>query len=263
VDQVVEQVVGQVVDQKIEWNDFSGLGLGGWNIGWTAFLDYFARIGIDFREHSEIWQKWISFLDLGVWDCILLQGVAILCRAPLEVKRDERNELHNTSGPAVRWADGYGSFFVHGVRFNDPAPILDHASITAERVFSETNVEVRRTLIDLMGRDRFVAEAEFKIRHHDHETPLTTCQLCFGLDPVRLSCAACGTLGLARKKLPRRLLSRKLEGDEPMVLLEVTCPSTGKQTLLRVPPDTRTCHAAAAWVAGFDDPAQYRPLVEA
>ncbi len=40
------------------------------------------------------------------------------------------------------------------------------------------------------------------------------------------------------------------------------CPSTARQYLLRVPPATHTCHQAAAWMAGFDDPADYRPRVE-
>jgi hypothetical protein len=31
---------------------------------------------------------------------------------------------------------------------------------------------------------------------------------------------------------------------------------------LRVPPTMRSCRQAAAWMAGFDDPDDYRPLVE-
>ena len=40
------------------------------------------------------------------------------------------------------------------------------------------------------------------------------------------------------------------------------CPSTGRQYLLGVPTTVRSCHAAAAWLAGFDDPAEYQPLKE-
>ena len=38
--------------------------------------------------------------------------------------------------------------------------------------------------------------------------------------------------------------------------------STGRQYALRVPPAMRTCRQAAAWTAGFTDPADYNPLVE-
>jgi hypothetical protein len=30
----------------------------------------------------------------------------------------------------------------------------------------------------------------------------------------------------------------------------------------KVQPRTRTCRQAAAWMAGFDDPEKYRPVVE-
>ncbi|MEO0565081.1 MAG: hypothetical protein AAF125_23440, partial [Chloroflexota bacterium] len=51
--------------------------------------------------------------------------------------------------------------------------------------------------------------------------------------------------------------------EEPIVCLNVRCPSTGHQYMLRVPPHIRECHTAAAWLAGFDDPSRYKPLVEA
>jgi hypothetical protein len=46
------------------------------------------------------------------------------------------------------------------------------------------------------------------------------------------------------------------------VCVSVLCPSTGRQYIIRVPPEMTSCHQAVAWVAGFDDPALYRPLAE-
>ncbi|ULH16181.1 hypothetical protein MF271_06080 [Deinococcus sp. KNUC1210] len=53
-----------------------------------------------------------------------------------------------------------------------------------------------------------------------------------------------------------------MENDESLVALNMQCPSTGRSYFIRVPPSTTTCHQAAAWIAGFDDPAQYRPVME-
>jgi hypothetical protein len=50
--------------------------------------------------------------------------------------------------------------------------------------------------------------------------------------------------------------------DEPLMCLAVKCPSTGRDYFLRVPPTMRTCHQAAVWIAGYDDPSDYKPLVE-
>lgn len=59
----------------------------------------------------------------------------------------------------------------------------------------------------------------------------------------------------------RRLLQWRLWFDEPVVAVEVVCPSTGEDYLLRVPPETRTCREAVAWT--FSLPSyQYAPLLE-
>jgi hypothetical protein len=60
----------------------------------------------------------------------------------------------------------------------------------------------------------------------------------------------------------RRLLRVPLEHDEPLVCLAVLDPSTGRQYLIRVPPGMKTCHQAAAWIAGFDNPDDYQPIAE-
>ena len=106
-------------------------------------------------------------------------------------------------------------------------------TITAEEVLGEENAELRRVLLERMGYERFLARARAKVRDTDRD--------------------AGGE---------RRLLMVPLPGDEPLVCLAVLCPSTGRQYLLRVPPSMRTCHQAAAWIAGFDNPELYRPIKE-
>ena len=50
--------------------------------------------------------------------------------------------------------------------------------------------------------------------------------------------------------------------DEDLVVLSVSCHSTGRKYVIRVPPRTQTCHQAAAWIAGFDNPDDYKPTLE-
>jgi hypothetical protein len=47
-----------------------------------------------------------------------------------------------------------------------------------------------------------------------------------------------------------------------VVCLLVHCPSTGRPYMLRVPPTVRTCREGAAWLAGFEDPDAYNPIIE-
>jgi hypothetical protein len=123
--------------------------------------------------------------------------------------------------------------------------INDPQSITADVVLNEQNVEVRRCLLELMGIQRFMREANSTIIHQDVEVSGNVRQL-------------------LRVELPvlRAGWDNSPVQEEPIVMLSVTCPSTAHHYMLRVPPTMQTCHQAAAWIAGFDDPEQYQPLLE-
>ena len=106
-------------------------------------------------------------------------------------------------------------------------------TITAAEVLAERNVELRRVLLERLGYDRFLQEAKAQTIDRDTDS---------GGE--------------------RRLLKVSLPGDEDLVCIVVVCPSTAKQYILRVPPKTRTCKQAAAWIAGFDNANDYSPLKE-
>ncbi|MBA3824948.1 MAG: hypothetical protein H0X24_13765 [Ktedonobacterales bacterium] len=128
------------------------------------------------------------------------------------------------TGTAVRW---------HGVEV--PGRVAFHpTTITAAQVLNEQNAEVRRVMLERMGLERFIAEAQPTVRDTDRDHGGS-----------------------------RRLLQVAITDDEPLVTLQVRDPSTGKLYLLRVPPTMQTCHQAAAWIAGFDNPDDYHPVIEA
>jgi hypothetical protein len=106
-------------------------------------------------------------------------------------------------------------------------------TLTAEETLKEPNAEVRRVMIERMGFERFLRDADATVIHTDSD---------------------------AGGK--RQLLRVALANDEPLVVVSVNCPSTGRHYLIRVPPTMQTCHQAVAWTAGFDNPDDYRPLAE-
>ena len=106
-------------------------------------------------------------------------------------------------------------------------------TLTSTEVLAEPNAEVRRVMIERMGFERFLKEANAIVLDRDRD--------------------AGG---------PRQLLRVELAGDEPLVCVSVLCPSTGRHYLIRVPPTMVTCHQAVAWTAGFDNAADYRPEAE-
>jgi hypothetical protein len=105
---------------------------------------------------------------------------------------------------------------------------LNHLEVLAER-----NAEVRRVMIERMGYDRFLEQTQAQVLDRDRD-----------------------------RGGERRLLRIEIPDDEPLVCVSVQCPSTGHQFVLRVPPQTTSCHQAIAWTAGYDDPRLYKPQIE-
>ena len=106
-------------------------------------------------------------------------------------------------------------------------------TITAQEVLGTNNAELRRVMLERMGYEAFMIGAE--AQELDRDT-----------DPGGERC----------------LLRVPLVGDEDIVCISVFCPSTGRQYIIRVPPQIRTCRRAAAWIAGFSDENEYRPIAE-
>jgi hypothetical protein len=107
-------------------------------------------------------------------------------------------------------------------------------TITAAEILADRNTERRRVLVERMGTEAFLAQAQGEVLDQDTDAG-----------------------GL------RRLVRVPLAEDEPLVCVAVFCPSTGHQYMLRVPPTTKTCRQGVAWLAGFDNPDDYHPVVEA
>jgi hypothetical protein len=126
-------------------------------------------------------------------------------------------------GARLRW---------RGVPINERVAFRPE-TITATEILAETNAELRRVLLERMGYEAFLSAAEAETMHRDR-------------DPGG----------------ERRLLRVRMQNDEDLVCVSVICPSTGRQYIIRVPPTMRSCRQAVAWIAGFDNPDDYRPLVE-
>jgi hypothetical protein len=127
------------------------------------------------------------------------------------------------NGVDIRW---------QGVRIEERI-LLRPETITVAEILGENNAERRRVLVDRFGISRFMKESNAAVLDEDTDTGGK-----------------------------RQLLRVELKDDEPLVTLSCLCPSTGRHYFLRVPPDVQTCHHAAAWIAGFDDPDQYHPTLE-
>lgn len=165
-------------------------------------------------------------VESGVWCAWLKADEVVALRAPTAVRLDQEGRLHSRGGAAIEWADGRRYWAVNGEALPED---FDPAEVNLTRLQSST-LRQRENLIDLMGYEWLLAQA-----------------------PCRLI-----DLDLEPTGYPRRLVEVPLP-PENVVVVVVTCPSTGKNSYLRVPPTMLSCHQAVAWTFGFDDPAEYQP----
>lgn len=144
-----------IVDQaKIEkGSTFDDLG-SGYDSGWTAFYDFFERIGIEFDKdwNFKIWKEFI--LNSGVFASALYENVAFVCIRPCLVKRNENGDLHCVDGPAIAWQDGYCEYALNGVWMEKEIVMTPAEEIDPEIILKEKNAEIKREIVRKIGVER-------------------------------------------------------------------------------------------------------------
>lgn len=170
------------------------------------------------------WLKQVAQLDLAGCAGISSLDDGLEVRSFIDVAATGLRALpRSLDGVELRW---------RGVRI-DRRIAFDPEGIAPPEILGESNAERRRVMLERVGYERFLSAMNPEILDED-------------FDPGG----------------PLKLLRIPLEGDEPLVCLMVQCPSTGRRYALRVPPTMGKCRQAAAWMAGFDDPDAYAPVVE-
>lgn len=134
----------------------SRLGLGH-TLYWAASAELYVQSGdLPPGEAETRWvQAVVAYCRAGVWDCVLLDGAAILVPRPV-VHVDENDDIHSPpdGGPAVTWGRE-GVYAHHGVVvpghwWREPEAISASDWVTM-------NTEVRRALAERMGWGRYLA----------------------------------------------------------------------------------------------------------
>ncbi len=139
-----------------------------------------------------------------------------------------RWRIHRTDGPAVCCKDRE-LYFWHGWQVSKDC-VVDPPSV--ERILSENNQTHREVLLQRMGVETFIREAELK--------PVDTFR-----DSVLLKVDTAVKRGVWRN-------SDWVEASLPLAFLKVICPSTQKTYFLRCNPDVETAkHALEATLPGY------------
>jgi hypothetical protein len=210
-------------------------GLNNWS-GWIAFYDYFERLGI---IKSKEFDRYKDYLKSGIWSADYFDKYVIISRLPTKVIRDQNGRLHSFTEPAVQWADHLDNHFIHGVGF--PAEIwssIVKKTISAKEAASLPNLAQRTIACQTIGYDTVLAELGAKLIDEKTRIMPNGKDLCYKLYRINLKDDTAYVID------GYKLVSAKF--------IKVECPSTGRETLLRVPPNITKAMAAIAWTFGLE-----------
>jgi len=196
-------------------------------IAWDALR----HLGIRFTPREETFIDRCIELAHRAPMYLFFENTCFVSERPLQRHLDDHNRLHNETGPALSYTDGFEHFMVRGIEI-PPYVIRNPEQITLSTIQAEQNAAVRHIMLSNYGEERFLKDANAELIQEDH----------------------CGAL------------FRVWFEDEPLVMVRVQDPPTqsGEQKFyyLRVPPDMMTAEQAVAWTFGMESPEEYRPDIQ-
>ena len=189
-----------------------------WIAYWSCLQDVLKLEGGNLFDEYKVLANYASCL----WQ---YDRLAIITDFPRKIKLDVQGNLHSDGSYALEYSDGWGFGSWHGVRLPENLATTRSEEWKSDWLLTEKNAELRRVLIQGIGYGKICRDLKAE-----------------SLDSWR----------------EYKLVKLKASIDiEPMVMIKMTCPSTGFVHIHRVPPQMKTARNAIAWVNHETDPEEF------
>jgi hypothetical protein len=202
-----EDMVGQAI------NCIHHMVYGSHDAGWLSFYDYFQMIcGLKMPQINGLIEL---AQECGWWSPY--ENICILQHRPSEIHMDPQGRLHNESGMACRYRDGFGVWTIHGIRVDEQI-VMRPETQTIAQIDAEENGDIRSIRIDRYGWTSY----------------------------LRDSGAACIDFRDNEVEGTKEALYRTSKNETRLV---ATC-ATGRVFAMGVPSNVSTCLEAQNWLSG-------------
>jgi hypothetical protein len=166
----VESNVWSNVESNVESNVWSNVESNVWS-------------GIRNYRSGQFWASWFAYVtffrDVCGWENQTLDAFALdealglncgwvwwhddvvaISDRPHRLRRDNVGRLHNDSGAAIEYRDGWGVCAWHGYRLPETHEwiVRDRDKLSATAIDNEGNAELRRIMLEAFGFDRYLGE---------------------------------------------------------------------------------------------------------
>lgn len=119
----------------------------------VILYDMAREFGLDVPDRY----KALVTLVANVGLCVPLENDVYVCKAPVEVRFDNRQRLHHDTRPAIEYPDGSGFCYWHNVLVPSHV-ICAPETISLEEIENEQNAEVRRVMIEKYGAAKWITD---------------------------------------------------------------------------------------------------------
>ena len=188
---------------------------GNLNSYWISFYQFCEHIGVKYEpDKAAILDEWET-LATHAFHWWPKDGLCVCSHKPTAIYwNKDKTRLHADGRKAVEFSDGWGVYCFDGVRLPDKYGEKKSKDWQSKWILEETNAELKMTLIKGIGYEKMCQDLEAK-----------------KVDSWR----------------EYELLRIENVDVEPIQLNKMTCPSTGKIHVHRVPPDIKSAREAIKW----------------
>lgn len=183
-------------------------------IPYCAIYDYCDQIGIEFDQNLlNIFRDWVHCCSFVLFN----NEKVYVSERPNTIMFNEDDVLHNEEGKSVEFDDGWGVYSLNGVMVDEQI-VMHPETQTIDQIQNEENEEIKRIRIERFGWEKYLNGINATLVDENQNDIEGTKEFLF-------------------------------TGDGITALLCI-CPSTGKEFVLEVPPETKTCGDAQFWLSG-------------
>lgn len=141
----------------------NGAHWGSLELYWVGHFHHARRLGVSFsNEENAKLDACLKTTEGHMWWPFERPNCVVAVDRPCILETDNRGRLHNLSGPAVAYRDGYEAYAVEGV-WLDKKTVMEPDKLTVQDVKNTRNAETRRAMLVVYGIPRYLRDTGAKL----------------------------------------------------------------------------------------------------
>jgi len=211
------KLIKSLTDEEIsESSIFNEMMYGNHDASWLSFCDFMVNeVGVTDCERVDCLVGLAH--HCGWWSAY--EECAVFQDRPKEIHFDEEKLLHNESGPAIYYRDGFSIWSIHGKRVTEQI-VMRPETLTLHQIDSESDLDLRAIMLERYGWENYLEDTNAKCLDYRDNLIENTKEALYISD----------------------------NGNR----MVVSCP-TGRVFSLGVPDDIKTCEEAQIWLGNDTD----------